>query len=206
MEHHINLEQYDTYFFLEPVVSFDIKIFMKEYLYQESDNSGETRKICCSPFPFPFCLSFPCHIYVSRSLKKHTLILGSLLYFVYGASLFYLFSHFFHPSVLSASPKVVNTCRAKKTSATPIMKLCAHLWAKQIRLRKGLLFNILKYLLLIKYNCHGCGANKVLFGRGVVLVGLLVRRRDHVARKFMGHDLKQFKSLEVIGFCYHWLQ
>jgi len=31
---------------------------------------------------------------------------------------------------------------------------------------------------------------------GVLLVGLLIRRRDHVARKFMGHDLKQFKSME----------
>ena len=31
---------------------------------------------------------------------------------------------------------------------------------------------------------------------GVVLVGLLLRRRDQVPMKFMGHDLKQFKSLE----------
>jgi len=31
---------------------------------------------------------------------------------------------------------------------------------------------------------------------GFVLVALLVRRRDHEPLKFMGHDLKQFKSLE----------
>jgi hypothetical protein len=28
-------------------------------------------------------------------------------------------------------------------------------------------------------------------------VGLLIRRRDSVPTQFMGHDLKQFKSLEV---------
>ena len=28
------------------------------------------------------------------------------------------------------------------------------------------------------------------------MVGLLVRRRDHAPLKFMGHDLKQFKSME----------
>jgi len=31
---------------------------------------------------------------------------------------------------------------------------------------------------------------------GFLLVALLVRRRDHEPLKFMGHDLKQFKSLE----------
>ena len=39
----------------------------------------------------------------------------------------------------------------------------------------------------------------VIYARGVLLVGLLIRRRDHVAMDFMGHDLKQFKSLEVQG-------
>ena len=32
--------------------------------------------------------------------------------------------------------------------------------------------------------------------RGILLVGLLIRRRDHAPLKFMGHDLKQFKSME----------
>jgi len=31
---------------------------------------------------------------------------------------------------------------------------------------------------------------------GILLVGLLIRRRDHAPLKFMGHDLKQFKSME----------
>ena len=35
--------------------------------------------------------------------------------------------------------------------------------------------------------------------RGLLLVILLIRRRDREPLKFMGHDLKQFKSLE--GFC-----
>ena len=35
--------------------------------------------------------------------------------------------------------------------------------------------------------------------RGFLLVALLVRRRDHEPLKFMGHDLKQFKSLEGKG-------
>ena len=32
--------------------------------------------------------------------------------------------------------------------------------------------------------------------RGLLLVILLIRRRDREPLKFMGHDLKQFKSLE----------
>ena len=35
--------------------------------------------------------------------------------------------------------------------------------------------------------------------RGLLLVILLIRRRDREPLKFMGHDLKQFKSLE--GLC-----
>jgi hypothetical protein len=38
---------------------------------------------------------------------------------------------------------------------------------------------------------------KIYIFRGVLLVGLLIRRRDNVPTQFMGHDLKQFKSLEV---------
>ena len=36
----------------------------------------------------------------------------------------------------------------------------------------------------------------LLLCRGILLVGLLIRRRDHAPLKFMGHDLKQFKSME----------
>jgi len=39
-----------------------------------------------------------------------------------------------------------------------------------------------------------CLISRVL--RGIVLVALLIKRRDHEPLKFMGHDLKQFKSME----------
>ena len=38
--------------------------------------------------------------------------------------------------------------------------------------------------------------NLIFLFRGILLVGLLIRRRDHAPLKFMGHDLKQFKSME----------
>ena len=37
--------------------------------------------------------------------------------------------------------------------------------------------------------------------RGLLLVILLIRRRDREPLKFMGHDLKQFKSLEGLCIC-----
>ena len=36
----------------------------------------------------------------------------------------------------------------------------------------------------------------LIMSRGILLVGLLIRRRDNQPLKFMGHDLKQFKSME----------
>ena len=53
------------------------------------------------------------------------------------------------------------------------------------------------FIYLLIYLFMGQTVISLFVYSGVLFVGLLIRRRDHVARHFMGHDLKQFKSLEV---------